>query len=85
MEQTCGLTVKLRGRPEAPDQASRAHNLFRARGAQPLTVHGPLQRLLEDAINQPTTARMLATSNEGSLAPVSQLFMSFKMSLGCGL
>src|SRR5215468_9300953 len=27
------LTVKLRGRPEAPDQAPRAHNLFRARGA----------------------------------------------------
>ena len=27
------LTVKLRGRPEAPDQVPRAHNLFRARGA----------------------------------------------------
>jgi len=27
------LTVKLRGRPEAPDQASRAHNLSHARGA----------------------------------------------------
>ena len=42
----CGLTVKLRGRPEAPDQAPRAHNLFRARGADTQTVHGPLQRLL---------------------------------------
>jgi hypothetical protein len=41
------LTVKLRGRPEAPDQAPRAHNLFRARGADTQAVHGPLQRLLE--------------------------------------
>ena len=40
------LTVKLRGRPEAPDQAPRAHNLFRARGAEPEAHHGPLQRLL---------------------------------------
>jgi hypothetical protein len=40
------LTVKLRGCPEAPDQAPRAHNLSRARGADTQTVHGPLQRLL---------------------------------------
>jgi hypothetical protein len=40
------LTVKLRGRPEAPDQAPRAHNLSRARGADTQAVHGPLQRLL---------------------------------------
>jgi hypothetical protein len=43
----CRLTEKLRGRPEAPDQAPRAHNLFRARGATTQTVHGPLQRLLD--------------------------------------
>jgi hypothetical protein len=41
------LTVKLRGRPEAPDQAPRAHNLFYARGAITPAVHGPLQRLLD--------------------------------------
>ena len=41
------LTVKLRGRPEAPVQAPRAHNLSRARGADIQTVHGPLQRLLD--------------------------------------
>src|SRR5262249_39940730 len=41
------LTVKLRGRPEAPDQAPRAHNLSRARGADMQAVHGPLQRLLD--------------------------------------
>src|SRR6516164_2709786 len=42
------LTVKLRGRPEAPDQAPRAHNVFSARGADTKAVHGPLQRLLDD-------------------------------------
>jgi hypothetical protein len=47
------LTVKLRGRPEAPDQAPRAHNLFRARGADTQAVHGPLQRLLDG--NAPRT------------------------------
>jgi hypothetical protein len=46
-EATGRLTVKLRGRPEAPNQATRAHNLFRARGADTQVVHGPLQRLLE--------------------------------------
>jgi len=44
-----GLTVKLRGRPEAPDQAPRAHNVSRARGADTQTVHGPLQRLLDSS------------------------------------
>ena len=37
------LTVKLRGRPEAPDQAPRAHSVFSARGADTRAVHGPLQ------------------------------------------
>jgi len=41
--------VKLRGRPEEPDQAPLAHNLLSARGADTRAVHGPLQRLLEDA------------------------------------
>src|SRR5262249_6522703 len=41
------LTVKLRGRPEAPDQASPAHTVFSAGGADTRPVHGPLQRLLE--------------------------------------
>jgi hypothetical protein len=41
--------VKLRGRPEALDQAPRAHNIFSARGADTQTVHGPLQRLLGGA------------------------------------
>ena len=38
--------MKLWGRPDALDQAPRAHNLFRARGAGIQAVHGPLQRLL---------------------------------------
>src|SRR5215469_10921511 len=41
-----GLTVKLTEPPRSPDQATWAHNLFRARGAQPPTVHRPLQRSL---------------------------------------
>jgi hypothetical protein len=40
------LTVKLRGRPEAPDGAAGAQFLS-ARGAYPQAHHGPLQRLLE--------------------------------------
>jgi hypothetical protein len=41
------LTVKLRGRPGARDQAPRAHNVFRARDADIQADHGPLQRLLD--------------------------------------
>ena len=40
------LTVKLRGRAEAPDDAEGAQFLS-ARGAKPQAHHGPLQRLLE--------------------------------------
>jgi hypothetical protein len=46
------LTVKLRGRPEAPDQAPRAHTVFSARGADKQAVHGPLQRLLDGALSR---------------------------------
>ena len=42
----CGLTVKLRGRAEAPDGAEGAQFLS-ARGDKPQTRHGPLQRLLD--------------------------------------
>ena len=42
----CGLTMKLRGRPMPPDQRRERTLLPGARGAQPLTHHGPLQRLL---------------------------------------
>src|SRR5215469_12352054 len=56
LSSKCRLTVKLRGRPEAPDQAPRAHNLFRARGADTQAVHGPLQRLL--GVAQTKTARI---------------------------
>src|SRR5437016_14340758 len=40
------LTVKLRGRPEAPTKRRGRTLSSRARGADPLDVHGPLQRLL---------------------------------------
>jgi hypothetical protein len=41
------LTVKLRGRPQAPPKRRGRILSSRARGAEPLTVHGPLQRLLD--------------------------------------
>jgi len=56
------LTVKLRGRPKAPDQAPWAHNLFRARGADTHTVHGPLQRLLEVTLTGNHCARAAPTA-----------------------
>src|SRR6266699_2885284 len=41
------LTVKLRGRATTPDER-RGRTMFScARGAKPLTHHGPLERLLE--------------------------------------
>ena len=43
------LTVKLRGRTEAPHGAEGAPSLS-ARGAKPQAHHGPLQRLLEVAL-----------------------------------
>ena len=39
--------MELRGRPEAPTERRGRILSSRARGAKPLTRHGPLQRLLE--------------------------------------
>ena len=41
-----GLTVELRGRPDAPNKAPLAHTVSRASGADTHAVHGPLHRLL---------------------------------------
>src|SRR5207253_11052235 len=43
---TCCLTVKLRGRPPRPEGRHGRTLSTGARGAKPLTPHGPLQRLL---------------------------------------
>jgi hypothetical protein len=43
----CRLTVKLRGRPEAPIKCRGRTLSSRARGADTQAVHGPLQRLLD--------------------------------------
>ena len=51
--RACALTVKLRGRPEAPDKRRGRTLSPGTRGAKPLTPHGPLQRLL----GRPGTAR----------------------------
>src|SRR2546425_428982 len=62
--RTVPLTVKLNGRAEAPD-GRRGRTLFSsARGAQPPAHHGPFQRLLEDALIQPTVRARLLQSNE---------------------
>jgi hypothetical protein len=42
----CRLTVKLRGRAEAPDWSRGRTISSRARGAKQEAHHGPLQRLL---------------------------------------
>ena len=44
------LTVKLRGRTTTPDRRRGRTLSPGARGAKPLTHHGPLQRLLGDVI-----------------------------------
>src|SRR5712671_1637177 len=44
------LTVKLRGRTTTPDKRRGRTLSSRARGAKPLTHHGPLQRLLGDLV-----------------------------------
>src|SRR5882724_2743775 len=45
----CGLTVKLRGRTITSDRRRGRTISSSARGAKPLTHHGPLQRLLGGA------------------------------------
>jgi hypothetical protein len=40
------LTVKLRGRTEAPALGAEGAQFLSARGAKPQAYHGPLQRLL---------------------------------------
>ena len=51
---TCLLTVKLRGRAEAPAIGAEGAHFLRARGANTEAPHGPLQRLLEDALIEAT-------------------------------
>jgi hypothetical protein len=50
------LTVKLRGRAEAPDGAEGAQFLS-ARGAKPQAHHGPLQRLLDARLLRSTSSK----------------------------
>jgi len=58
------LTVKLSGRPEAHPARRERKISCSARGAPPEDFHGPLQRWLEDAINQPTVRVRKLRSNE---------------------
>ena len=71
----CGLTVKLRGRTEAPDTRRGRTLSPGARGAKPPTLHGPLQRLLDAnaaAVKQkPPLSASTTTSEAESLRPTS--------------
>ena len=46
--------MKLRGRAEAPALGAEGAQFLRARGANAEATHGPLQRLLEDALIEAT-------------------------------
>ena len=62
----CHLTVKLRGRPEAPAKRRGRILSSRARGADTQAVHGPLQRLLEVLSNTDTVENASPQAATGS-------------------
>jgi hypothetical protein len=53
MRITCGLTVKLRGRAQAPAKRRGRTLSFNARGAKQQAHHGSLQRLLDGTSPRP--------------------------------
>src|SRR5580700_7123595 len=79
--ERCGqkrrLTVKLRGRTEAPALGAEGAQFLSARGDKPTTPHGPLQRLLcaRAMMDQKTTyvptAFQPAPSGMYTVAPTS--------------
>ena len=64
------LTVKLRGRTTTPDMRRGCTLSLSARGAKPLTHHGPLQRLL--GITPPTQQTLTAANTDEPGRRVSQ-------------
>src|SRR5262249_10559452 len=62
------LTVKLGGRPRAPDQAPQPHKAFSACASDVQPVHGPPQRLLDAESRRPCAriARTGSTMASGS-------------------
>jgi hypothetical protein len=61
VKRVCGLAVKLRGSPEAPDQSREVHTVLAphgtdymelARVARLINSHGRSKRWLEDALSQ---------------------------------
>src|SRR5204862_5938430 len=64
------LTVKLRGRTTTPDRRCGGTLSPGARGAKPLTHHGPLQRLL--GIKLPTQQTLTAENTDEPLRRLSQ-------------
>ncbi len=71
--RACGLTVKLRGRAQAPDSRRGRTLSPGARGAKQTTRHGPLERLLEDAfIEAAVRARTPEPKPKSTARPVSR-------------
>jgi len=62
------LTVKLRGRPEAPNKRRRRILSSGAGGATTQAVHGPLQRLLEGAASHACLGKKIPRSAAGGAA-----------------
>ena len=61
--KTRALTVKLRGRTEAPEGAEGAQSPS-ARGAKPQAHHGPLQRLLDCMVERNYCLSMLVCEQD---------------------
>ena len=57
VSRTVPLTVKLRGRTQAPDWRRGRILSSGARGAEPPTRHGPLQRLLGGSVMSTTASK----------------------------
>ena len=64
------LTVKLRGRPEAPAHGAEGAQFLGARGAKQHTHHGPLQRLLAVTNAMPA---IVGSSSQRYLEPLQAL------------
>jgi len=64
------LTVKLRGRTEAPHGTEGAQSLS-ARGAKPQAHHGPLQRLLE-AVTTTVVQAVISQNEDASGVPITR-------------
>ena len=71
VSRTVPLTVKLRGRTEAPALGAEGAQFLGARGAKPQAPHGPLQRWLGDP-NEATPRPKQAPSSAPAVTPMQR-------------